>query len=336
MFCPKCGKEVKEGARFCDRCGAPLSQDEGQDIQDRKQGSGEKTRRKKKYVPRIFALSAIILLAVVFVVNHPSGDRKLIKKTTYDSKRNVKEWMEYSYDSEGNLTKETYYKGDNLWPTREYNYDSEGNMIRETNYYDESGEIWQSTEYSYDSDGNRIKAEYHGTAHQDEPFGEVTKVEERTISSWIEYSYDSRGNEIEEIQYYDSGDPRDPVYYWYKWEYSYDSNGNIMTMQRLTKWDLRDEWYDEVHEEYSYDKDGNIIKTLSYRGNDPSRGQVAEYSYDKNDNVIEKTDYREDGSISNRYKYRYDSEGNMIKETHYIYGDGSNRKSVTTYKNEYE
>ena len=26
MFCTKCGKEVKDGLKFCTNCGAPLSQ----------------------------------------------------------------------------------------------------------------------------------------------------------------------------------------------------------------------------------------------------------------------------------------------------------------------
>jgi len=57
------------------------------------------------------------------------------------------DWVEYSYDDNGNQIK--YKDSDNDW--EKYTYDDKGNKIK----YENSAGVW--VEYSYDDNGNQIK-----------------------------------------------------------------------------------------------------------------------------------------------------------------------------------
>lgn len=68
MFCPKCGKEIKDGSKFCKHCGSDVKKNKNGTSQPNKvanaqSGGDEKT---KKIIIGVL-VAAIVILAIVFV-----------------------------------------------------------------------------------------------------------------------------------------------------------------------------------------------------------------------------------------------------------------------------
>ena len=68
MFCPKCGKEIKDGSKFCKHCGSEIKKkgkttSEPNNINNAQSGGDEKT---KKIIIGVL-VAAIVILAIVFV-----------------------------------------------------------------------------------------------------------------------------------------------------------------------------------------------------------------------------------------------------------------------------
>lgn len=77
MFCEQCGNEVKEGARFCNKCGAPIQQEVKQDTQrvagSLKEKGMEQAEAKlpradrKQWLPFAVAAGVVMVVAVLAV-----------------------------------------------------------------------------------------------------------------------------------------------------------------------------------------------------------------------------------------------------------------------------
>ena len=67
MFCPKCGKEIKDGSKFCKHCGSEIKKNKnGTSTPDNvKTHSGDDEKTKKIIIGVLVA--AIVILAIVFV-----------------------------------------------------------------------------------------------------------------------------------------------------------------------------------------------------------------------------------------------------------------------------
>ncbi len=68
MFCPKCGKEIKDGSKFCKHCGSDVKKNkngtsEPNKVANTPSGGDEKT---KKIIIGVL-VAAIVILAIVFV-----------------------------------------------------------------------------------------------------------------------------------------------------------------------------------------------------------------------------------------------------------------------------
>lgn len=64
MFCPKCGSELEDGAKFCDKCGAPVSEEP----EKKAKGHG----KLKKILP-VMGTLAVLSAVVVVTVNMTKG-----------------------------------------------------------------------------------------------------------------------------------------------------------------------------------------------------------------------------------------------------------------------
>jgi hypothetical protein len=67
MFCPKCGKEIKDGSKFCKHCGSEIKKNkDGTSTPEKvKTQSGDDDKTKKIIIGVLVA--AIVILAIVFV-----------------------------------------------------------------------------------------------------------------------------------------------------------------------------------------------------------------------------------------------------------------------------
>ena len=153
----------------------------------------------------------------------------------------------------------------------------------------------------------------------------------------IKFTYDSKGRLT--LEEFFTGDD-----YWYKHEYSYDSDGNVIEIKISDDdgflggiwkiiYDSKGNKIKEEYEtsygerritEYTYDSKGNLIlEEREYSNDDWDR---IEYTYDSKGNLI-KIEFESDFQSSTT-EYTYDSKGNLIKEE--SESDGGYR-NVTEY-----
>jgi hypothetical protein len=178
----------------------------------------------------------------------------------------------YTYDANGNLTKEEY-DADNDGTIDEvtyYTYDANGNLIKEEYDADNDGTIDSVRYYTYDADGKRIKREEDedndGTIDEVAYYsydanGNVIRVEndlsnDGDIDVVTYYTYDANGNVIEEFFAPVAGNPLSIKYY----SYSYDANGNV-----LLKAIVEEQVGTFNRSSYTHDANGNVIK-IEYDG----------------------------------------------------------------------
>ena len=66
MFCPKCGKEIKDGSKFCKHCGSKIKPKNPEATQANVSTQASNDDRNKKIIIGVL-IAAIVILAVVFV-----------------------------------------------------------------------------------------------------------------------------------------------------------------------------------------------------------------------------------------------------------------------------
>ena len=66
MFCPKCGKEIKDGSKFCKHCGSKIKPKTPEAAQNHVSTQTSNDDRNKKIIIGVL-IAAIVILAVVFV-----------------------------------------------------------------------------------------------------------------------------------------------------------------------------------------------------------------------------------------------------------------------------
>lgn len=226
------------------------------------------------------------------------NDERFPVETIYEyNDQDHNKWKkQYSYDSEGRLTRESDSDSAN-----EYIYDSNGNLIKEI--YSFEGEIRRTTEYTYDRLGYLIA----------KSFGDTTYT----------YKYDYRGNLIEEVRGSNS-----------VINYTYDSQDRLLTSVR--KYDLSFSHPDEDIIECTYDLKGNLVKRVEKYAYEPSytyyftyddnnnliqelredvvnRKSYIDYTYDSKGQIIKTVQYSSDSTAVYTYEYSYDEYGNLIE-----------------------
>lgn len=244
---------------------------------------------------------------------------------------------EYTYDTDGNKTKETLYNG----VSRSYTYDGEHHLLSETDY----GGI--KTEYSYDKAGNMTGVVKSGTERssytydsrgrvtsQKDALGNMTRctyqgpwLESITnpLGSRITFTYNAMGkvtgktdgNGHAVLTEYDLEGRiiRETDGAGNTITYTLDENGQAIACKdgngntTTFVYDVLGNLISGSDEKgssfaYTYDGNGNCIKETDAEGN------VTEKSYDSRDRLISETDGR-----GGTFTYAYDALGNVIKET---------------------
>ncbi len=253
-----------------------------------------------------------IIKSVEIVENYKYDEEK--QEYDYSQKeKNIYEYnYEYEYDSNGRLTKYVSVNSKGKRQIEEYAYDSNGNKIKYVKTFNE-GRI-ETEEYIYDEHNNVIKKLTHSNRGNKGIYEVVyeyyddgnIKKESTVESDWNEkfdsYEYDAKGNQIRRELIF-SGE-----LFEYENSYTYDENGRIVTEYR----DGSDKYRYPQSFEYSYDSNGNLLKIVQI-----FRGITTEYSYDEHGNVISMCRSNGDGEMKTifEYSYEYDSSGNKIKET---------------------
>lgn len=307
MFCPQCGREVEDGAKFCHGCGYRI-EDERKAIAF-SQGKKSKSGNSAKLVLTL-ALIAIVAVATALTIRHSLLNKT---KTIYVNTKTVRincdapegipaDVKEYEYDELGNLKKSTEY-------FTSYSYSSTSGLS------DVQHDVY-ITMYSYDDKGirngvisylnNVLTAE--GTVQCDKQ-GRMLKYESWDGDTLFakNYTYDKNGKVLE---------------YWetvnnelkHRTEYSYNKNGDMLTTLFYNSRGL------ESSTEYQYDSKGKLTRVLveTYY-DDGTEKSIGEAGYDEEGTLTQVVFYDDDHEPEEVYEY--DAYGNVTGYSLYYDGE---------------
>jgi hypothetical protein len=234
---------------------------------------------------------------------------------------------EFSYDQDGNLSKETSYTWDpdeNIWvPDWEevFSFSDDGDIILLSGYkWDDLTEDWLPEyieEFLYDDQGNMIRITVSDRDHDE--------------NSWVyqwkdEYIYDEQGRVIREYAYsYEIWDEL-----WYEdWmtEYIYDEHGNVV-MIVFYDWDWEDleDWVPDVRYRQIFDENNYLVEGYHEEWNPE----------DEEWEIYLKMEYEinQDGKVASILHYEPgDTEDDLIPVTRIVntYDNNLNLVNQTTY-----
>lgn len=334
MFCKKCGNQLKDGAKFCPKCGCQVLEE----VNDQ---TSSLTRQKQKagknwlIILVILVIVGVVVVGISFVLK---GNAKKVLRgddskngtnlAGENSDRQETEQEQDELEAENELewkvkkSTTTIYEGDGesirSISTSEYEYDENGNMIFSQSTDDGSGyENVYTLTYKYDSDGRVINIKNDGSEFSVEWEKEGEKNYVGTV--YIDGEVQEQGKIKEE----------------------YDDNGGVRTF-------ICDEDGDVVYEPNKYDEEGRLI----YKENEPlnvteeciyeQNRYVYKYTHDDKDSDIYRciwiiTELDEDGMPISTDMYRAESEAEEpdlskpVSDTVYEYEDNGTIKKVTQY-----
>ena len=172
-------------------------------------------------------------------------------------------------------------------------------------------------EYTYDENGNELTYTYSKYIND----------------AWVRIaeSIYINGEEKEVYSLYLNSDDT----FNYKYEYTYDENGNRLT-NTYSEY-INNEWVNTSKWEYTYDENGNQLTSIysEYIDNAWVDTKKWEYTYDENGNVLTETYLKYIDNVwvyIYKYEYTYDENGNRLTNT---YSEYINNEGVDTSKWEY-
>lgn len=287
MFCRTCGKDLREGTKFCDNCGAvvrevPVEKVPEQPVEPQqevkpeapKPPKAEKARKEIKKTTRVVVtVSILLILAISAALMYPIWQalrperEEMVTIYLLSSRKEyvngeLKSEIQVEYDDMGHPVLFSMTGSREMQCAVEY--DDHGNRIRETfteemTSTDKSGETnsWtyetsDAVEYEYNDEGQAVKATLY---HNDTP-GLICDL-----------TYDRRGN-LTLVEYHYSGTLGGP--YWA--HFVYDSQGRLVeeTFCQAGETPIGDQGASFVHSalqrySYSYNADGSGVQvTGSY------------------------------------------------------------------------
>ena len=349
-FCDQCGKELLEGAAFCTECGAPVSNFNKVDKEEKAAGNN-----KQKWIIVASACGAALILMLA-----GAGTFLYLNSNSYQCKKNMK-LAEKKYEAGEYEEALTYYqaalerddtavdaylKSADIYLAEE-SYDEAIAILKDgiakniegensKNLQDKLAELCMERSDYFLAQGEYEQAVgilNEGTGYTDaadlaerEAYlreniivrreKEIECDDDDNIVEWNEAIYDNTGNMIK-YECYDS----DGNVEW-GMEYEYDASGNE------TKYVYYESGKISEWEENEYNEFGSMIKSESYDANG-NMYIYGEAEYDNAGNVAQFIYYYSDGSKGNWSEYEYDQNGNMTKHLRYFQGDYL--KFVTEY-----
>lgn len=363
MFCTNCGKQLKEGAAFCDGCGTPVQSmvntAQMQVEASKDNGAGAAKHRKKIILPALLAVLALAAVVLFAVKSGHDGQTEDAEEAAVHVDASGMEKPE-----EAARAQETEEEPDALSNQEEKERpDNEDEMSLLEEYADVETSVWKTEEhYRYTEDGGEYLGcliEYDSREH------EVRRCdynEDGSVRSEIKSDnrYDREGKLLSVTSAYSDGSIYITEYDELEREIEsccYDGDGRLIGECPYSyEWDEQEDVWDCDYMWLSYDSDGEYIgsgmsnhETISY----DEQGRIAYrlfhfypmgiecYMYDKTEEEIrqelagislesENPLYRgiaqrveEYGDDASIEVYRYDGKGNLQDISRYHISDGS-------------
>ncbi len=331
MKCRNCGSELREGVKFCNRCGSQVVNIPV--VQQPPEVTAPVKGKKKTGV-----LVGVLVLAILLVCGGGAGylwsagwfDRmdtetsqsgETEEMTTVRLLASVREsygddefsiWS-FSYDSRGNMTGYCY---SGYGQRAAYQYDEKDRLqkeVRYSTYYPPADGV--EFEYMYNDAGQYIakqrnlpdgiceeiwSCEYRSDGQM---AVETYKVGDRGLQSYV-YEYDQMGHPTGYNIVWDNGvQTKSEVY-------TCDEDGRVLLCEDLDMEGQCTGWA-----EYEYDDRGVLLKSTSYweENGEMTVGNWNSYKFDDSGNLTEYLRYKDDtDELMAACRWSYDSEGNVL------------------------
>ena len=311
LNCPKCGRQLRDGIKFCTACGTPIlrttvannmQRPVNRPVQDNQPRAfsnnlnfpiNENSNKKIKTI----TISAVSLVLVALVVCGIVFSRDIIngKNVPETADSEIVEVSQKPNES-GNNGETSQSSADNKTEESQTNNNG-GNKgeatakkyrVKKETYYNSDNSFCEWAEYKYDSQGNVISKKMHD--------------ENSVLYCEDIYAYDANGRLIKEIIRSEGA-----IGSWT--EYSYENNRIVKESHCSDNGVVYAEYL------FEYDAKGNMVREI-YVDSDGSSRISSEYEYDSKGNVI-----KEKGFFGDSYEYEYDSKGNRTKSIEFLGGE---------------
>ncbi len=208
------------------------------------------------------------------------------------------------YDINGNLVEKTFGKNEKVYTKWLYKKELKGNTIEEENF-DGTGKRTSTGIILYNSKGLKIEENYF-------------KID-GSIEGKIKYTYDEKNNNIGVKLYNGDGS------LWSSVKYVYDENNNLIEYNKYHK-------NDEIPKEkfaFTYDSNKNILTIQREKGNNNS----SEFIYNNKNLLIESNSkiFRHGLDIIQKVIYEYDSLNRTSKTVEYLPDGTINEQSTFSF-----
>lgn len=309
MFCPECGKNIKDESRFCPFCGTSLDEEI---VRVEKSGSKEKG----KLMKWIIIAGVVIIISAIIAVLYVNKKNE-IKKNNYQA----------LMDEGNNYLEELDYKG------------AEANYLQAIEVEPKNVEAYEKLVQIYTKQGEKKKAkDILETAIKNLKVEEVTPlqkqydmyiyVDEVLIPEYGECEageYESSYIKTENYIRLDSLHSEQGVMTWRIMDFDHDEENELLVlMLKNDEIDSRYSWNEEVKHNVVYlqmyeSNNGEIVLADEYKGLSAVLGA---------------------GDIEDDGVFLHEHENNIYicgsnKATTYLYADGTTLKSfILTYENE--
>lgn len=158
------------------------------------------------------------------------ADAIRVKETYYSRDNNAKKWVDYQYDTDGDMTERAF------WQENDY-------IV--TQFYDADADCPATAQLSHP-----IRTKLGGSDVM-----RYISYHNGTVSEFATAQYDAKGNKVKETIYFADGSPM------YSYEYDYDSAGSIT---REAVYDADGVLLNTGKFEYRYDEYGNVLEQRRY------------------------------------------------------------------------
>lgn len=319
MFCKYCGEPIKDGSKFCPKCGGNSENDNDQ--VERKNDHKNQYAKVKRIIPVIGVLA--ILGGAAIIVNHwnspkqsmnekdNSSKERLVQVIKHDANDEMLEQTKYSYNSEGRKKSEIYEnKKDGIKKEFEYQYEEgeDGGVSKEIKIDKDSGESTE-TVYEYAANDMLIKTvsyDFNGDIlywYEEDEQGKLIKSinnGEDEEYHHVECEYDEAGNETRRTVYNEDGSIQQDN------QQEYDDKKHIVFEQMSGIMEDGTSYEHQYKYKNEYNEDGLIIKCTSYEEQQESSCTVFEYNEDKK--IEKEIDYGIEYISENGGEYRKNRE----------------------------
>jgi tetratricopeptide (TPR) repeat protein len=353
MFCSNCGKEIKEGAKFCPGCGHPVAmqaasqpvvQQEPQFRNTVQQPAQPKAEASRVPIVAIVVVALILLCLLGFLAYQKFGDRLPAFLNKDDAV--IVEGEQPGEDAGQELDQaDSTDEAGGETASGETDFEEEVDYLAQAQAAYDSGsysvalqycdmamqaDASNASVYALESDIYVAQGEYEQAATMLNDGYDATEAESlltqkeqlknhMIVTSCIEY--DAQGTVVCEVEYDEDGNPT--TYTNYSdgrtitdiEEKTYDNEGdNSMTTHYDSGMNIQ--W----QETYEYDTNGNVTKCEHY----DAKGQKEwydKYSYDSDNRQTGTTRYNADNTVSWWDEYTYDGDTSVTKTAHPSTGD---------------